>query len=215
MVNRESERNHASTNSEADESAFQSGWGANLSERRRREAVELVRERVVELEAMLERAAPRLRRAHRLRDLRRSPARRRRSCPSLSPDCADRGPRRTAAASDGARRRRILRESGRERPFDHSNRARQRTATALRRLRRDPRPTRCTGCTAPHERGRTTTPSTTARGRHSKAGVRRQPPPGDRHRSRHRGGDPRGAGHRRSRVGMSIDRCDDSPSRSE
>jgi hypothetical protein len=58
MVNRESERNHASTNSEADESAFQSGWGANLSERRRREAVELVRERVVELEAMLERAAP-------------------------------------------------------------------------------------------------------------------------------------------------------------
>ena len=58
MVNRESERNDASTNSEADAPGLQRGWGANLSERRRREAVELVRDRVTELEAMLERAAP-------------------------------------------------------------------------------------------------------------------------------------------------------------
>ena len=58
MMNREPERNDASTNSEASASALDRGWGANLSERRRREAVELVRDRVVELEAMLERKAP-------------------------------------------------------------------------------------------------------------------------------------------------------------
>ena len=58
MVNRESERNDASMNSEAAAPRLERGWGANLSERRRREAVELVRDRVVELEDMLERAAP-------------------------------------------------------------------------------------------------------------------------------------------------------------
>lgn len=58
MVNQDPERSDASANSEAESSAAGPGWGANLSERRRREAVELVRDRVVELEAMLERAAP-------------------------------------------------------------------------------------------------------------------------------------------------------------
>ena len=58
MMDRKPEPNDASANSEADASALDRGWGTNLSERRRREAVELVRDRVTELEAMLERAAP-------------------------------------------------------------------------------------------------------------------------------------------------------------
>ena len=58
MMNWESERNHAPANSEAGASGLERGWGANLSERRRREAVDLVRDRVLELEAMLDRSAP-------------------------------------------------------------------------------------------------------------------------------------------------------------
>ncbi|MAH67253.1 MAG: hypothetical protein CMJ27_12910 [Phycisphaerae bacterium] len=58
MMDREPEPNDVSANSEADAPALERGWGANLSERRRREAVELVRDRVTELESMLERAAP-------------------------------------------------------------------------------------------------------------------------------------------------------------
>ena len=58
MMNRESEPNGGDANSEAGAPGLDHGWGANLSERRRREAVDLVRERVLELEALLEAAAP-------------------------------------------------------------------------------------------------------------------------------------------------------------